>query len=270
MGLMQRLFGPKRSGGVDDTDVRTIDWDPTPQNHATSTPSHGTILIDSPDSGPEVAEIKPIGVVVPRNKQELMEELRKNYADVIELVRKVNTHLDDQGARLTEQESRGRELVEIARQIPALLATLPKLAEQNVQLLGLVERLANESAIGNESLRTAIADQTRATGESAAAVTASISSAAQDQRRAGEALGATINSAITSSTAALTDQLVGVQSATEANARTFDAARIQLESRADELRKAMDQHRTWSVIATVIGVCAIIGTAVVAVVLLTR
>ena len=266
MGLMQRLFGPKR---IEETEVRTIDWDSIPATPRDEMPAR-TILIDSPDSGPEVAEIKPIGVVVPKNKQELMEELRKNYADVIELVRKVNSHLDDQSSRLAEQEARGRELVEIARQIPALLATLPKLAEQNTQLLGLVERLTNESAAGNESLRAAVADQTRAAAESSAAVTSAISAAAQDQRRSGEALGATINAAIFNSASTITDQLGAVHSATESTVRTFDAARIQLEARADDLRKAMDQHRKWSLAATVIGVVAIVATAVVAVVLLSK
>jgi cobalamin biosynthesis Mg chelatase CobN len=276
MGLMQRLFGPKRA---DDLEIRTVDWEsmPTTPREAPE-PRLGTVLIDSPDSGPEVAEVRPIGVVVPKNKQELMEELRKNYADVIELVRKVNTHLDDQGSRLAEQESRGRELMEIARQIPTLLATLPRLAEQNTALLGLVERLAAESAAGNEALRQAVTDQTRATAESSAAlaaaidtaksgIAASVRTAADEQRRAGESTAATLNAAITSSASTLGEQLGSVQSAAEASARSFDAARTQLEARADELRKAMDQHRTWSMVATIVGVVALIGTGVVAVVL---
>lgn len=269
MGLMQRLFGPKR---FEDTEIRTVDWDAIPATPRDETPhSPRTVPIHSAESDePEVAELKPIGAVAPRNKQELMEELRKNYADVIELVRKVNSHLDDQGSRLAEQEARARELVEIARQIPGLLATLPKLAEQNTQLLGLVERLANESAAGNEALRQAVSDQTRAAAESSAAVTAaieatrtgisaSVRTAAEEQRRSGEALGASINAAISSSTTALGDQLGSVHSAAEAGARSFDAARAQLEARADELRKAMDQHRKWSIISAIIGVVAILG-----------
>jgi predicted nucleic acid-binding Zn-ribbon protein len=274
MGLMQRLFGPKR---IDEPEIRTIsDWDSIPVTPGEPREAGGpggsaggqtrTVLIDSPDSGPEVAELKPIGVVVPRNKQELMEELRKNYADVIELVRKVNIHLDEQSSRLAEQESRGREMIEIARQIPALLSALPKLAEQNTQLLGLVERLANESASGNEALRSALAEQAEATAKSGrdlagaidaakANIAGGVRDAAAAHGRTGEALGA---------------QLTSVRTATEANAASFEAARVQLEARADDLRKAMRQHQKWSLVATIIGLVAIVATGVVGVVLFTH
>jgi len=275
MGLMQRLFGPKRGAAVDDAEVRTIDWASTvstPRDEPAFAQRGGAdataVLIDSPEPAPEVAQPRPIDVpptvVVPRNKQELMEELRKNYADVIELVRKVNSHLDDQSSRLAEQESRGRELMEIARQIPTLLATLPRLAEQNAALLGLVERLAGESAGGNEALRAAIAQQTRTTAESGAALAsaitattaglaASVQESTEVQRRSGEALG---------------EQLGSIRAASQAAATGFEAARAQLQVQAEDLRRAMNQHRRWSLIATVIGVVAIVATAVIAVVLL--
>jgi DNA repair exonuclease SbcCD ATPase subunit len=63
------------------------------------------------------AEFKPL-----RNKQELFEELQKNYREVVQLVRKVDTHLD-------EDADRSRKLADIADRVDRTLPSIEKLGE---------------------------------------------------------------------------------------------------------------------------------------------
>ncbi|USN99565.1 MAG: hypothetical protein H6810_02540 [Phycisphaeraceae bacterium] len=63
-------------------------------------------------------------LAAPKNRQELLTELRKNYTEVLGLVRKVDTHLD-------EQSRRSERLLELAEQSARRMDVLPELAEQN-------------------------------------------------------------------------------------------------------------------------------------------
>lgn len=106
-------------------------------------PGHGpgaTVMVDDPVTGThEIAEIKPLGVIAPRNKQELVEELRKSYTEVIDLVRKTNAHLDDQARRQSAQEQRQSQLVELTREMATSLAAIQ---QHNGLLLDALARLS--------------------------------------------------------------------------------------------------------------------------------
>lgn len=56
----------------------------------------------------------------PRTKQELFEELHRNYREVLHLVRKVNTHLD-------REQARGDRMLRVAAQVEAVLPKLQAL-----------------------------------------------------------------------------------------------------------------------------------------------
>ncbi len=63
-------------------------------------------------------------VLAPRNRQELVRELQKNYAEVVNLVRKVDDHLDT-------QSHRSERILELAERSARNMDVLPELVEQN-------------------------------------------------------------------------------------------------------------------------------------------
>lgn len=87
-----------------------------------------------------------------KSKQDLINELRKHYAEVIDLVRKVNAHLDT-------QELRAERVSAIAARVETAASSLPEIRTQSRELNGLVRELT-------DSLRVYAADISRArTGE---------------------------------------------------------------------------------------------------------
>lgn len=89
----------------------------------------------------------------PKNKQELLNELQKNYAEVVSLVRKVDQHLD-------AQDRRSARLMEIAEQIPAALQTLPTIRDETVRLGerldALIQAQASQSGDAQELRRAQV------------------------------------------------------------------------------------------------------------------
>lgn len=83
-------------------------------------------------------------------KQELITELQKNYKEVLEVVRRVQTHLD-------EQEARSTRLMEIVEGVPSALDQLSEHKEQNERLIMAVERLNDTAStshdVSQQSLR---------------------------------------------------------------------------------------------------------------------
>ena len=69
---------------------------PTSSSDAAGAPA-GVEPLGTDDSGEDDRERSPI--LAPRNRQELVKELQKNYAEVLGLVRKVDDHLDTQTHR---------------------------------------------------------------------------------------------------------------------------------------------------------------------------
>ncbi|TVQ60507.1 MAG: hypothetical protein EA378_11600 [Phycisphaerales bacterium] len=67
------------------------------------------------------------GSAAPKNKQELLSELQKNYAEVVSLVRKVDQHLD-------AQDRRSARLMEIAESIPSALEALPAIRAESEKI----------------------------------------------------------------------------------------------------------------------------------------
>lgn len=79
----------------------------------------------------------------PKSKGEMLGELQKNYAEVMELIRKVSGHLD-------EQAERSARLMAIAERIPQALDTLPELREQNEQIIVALRQAADEARSRDE------------------------------------------------------------------------------------------------------------------------
>ncbi len=112
---------------------------------APASPGDSTIDFDAELDGTDEKRLS-----AKKAKQELITELQKNYKEVLELVRRVQTHLDD-------QETRSTRLMEIAERIPAALDHLPEHREQNERLISAVDRLTdtanNNHDVSQQSLR---------------------------------------------------------------------------------------------------------------------
>jgi len=76
------------------------------------------------------AEIAPM----PKSKQELLAELRKNYSEAVSLIRKMDEHLD-------RQEPRSQRLVDLAERMPHGLDSLEQIRAANEELTGSVRDL---------------------------------------------------------------------------------------------------------------------------------
>ncbi|TVQ31860.1 MAG: hypothetical protein EA376_07685 [Phycisphaeraceae bacterium] len=113
------------------------------------------IEIDRDDEGAldreigQLAERRP-GAPAPRNKNEMIAELQKNYEEVLELVRKLDGHLD-------LQERRAERLMEIAERIPAAMDAIPEIRDQGARMVEAVDRLAEATREGDERVAEAVA-----------------------------------------------------------------------------------------------------------------
>lgn len=83
-------------------------------------------------------------IPVPKSKNEIIADLQKNYAEVMELIRKVSNHLD-------RESERSERLMEIAEKIPAALETLPELRAQNEEIIVALRQAAAETAKRDEA-----------------------------------------------------------------------------------------------------------------------
>ncbi len=104
-------------------------------------------------------------LISPRNRSELMTELRGNYAEVIELVRKVNDHLD-------VQETRSSRMMEIAERIPSALEYLPEIQRQNTQVVESLDRCARNSTASADRIGGAVDRLVESTEQQGTSVTA--------------------------------------------------------------------------------------------------
>jgi len=140
----------------------------------------------------EAGERSPI--VAPRSRQEMLGELQKNYAEVLELVRKVSGHLD-------KQDERAARLMEIAERLPAAMDALPQIREQNAQTLSALNRLVELGVAEGESSRAATdelasiktrLEQARETELELVSTMASFRESVSDVSRASERVGVAV------------------------------------------------------------------------------
>ena len=104
-------FGPDDSGTWDDDSTAASAIDDESLGFAPDADE-----ISAPNPAPLATKAKP-----PRNKQELIEELHRNYREVLGLVRKLDNHLDDARARsetIAEVSKRYEELAPAIEHLP--------------------------------------------------------------------------------------------------------------------------------------------------------
>ena len=110
------------------------------------------------DGDSPLVEVRPMavsagGVPARRNKQELMDDLEKSYREVVELVRKVDSHLDKADRRADRMAEVADRLLEAVQRMPDSEHGERRHQEQ-VELLN---RIAEEHSAGVDRLDTALA-----------------------------------------------------------------------------------------------------------------
>jgi hypothetical protein len=97
------------------------------------------MVSDIADDLPDATRSRFLPVV--RSKQDLINDLQKRYTEVVELIQKVDTHLD-------EQSKRQERLLEIAETVPDALAKLPEMHAQTARLTHAIEQLTEATVRG--------------------------------------------------------------------------------------------------------------------------
>jgi len=141
MGMFSKVFGKKsRTNNV-------------AQGVATVRPDEALDL----EVGGDGAVLGPDGAIEyrtpPKSKQELLAEIQRNYQEVLELVRKVDNHLD-------ESSERSQRLFDLADGVPEGMATLVELKNQNEVVTHAIERVT-EIAASTEGHASATVEELR-------------------------------------------------------------------------------------------------------------
>ncbi len=192
-----------------------------------------TVEIDLDEPAPGGAEGSI--ATTPRSRQEMVAELQRSYAEVVELVRKVDNHLD-------RAEERAARLMDIAERLPAALDTVPKIERATERVAEAVERLNETSRDGSERIESAVGRLTEIGMEQHEAIGA-VSGRLDRAEQSGRELATT-----------LTDfrGAVGEMAGAETRvAEALDQMRKTSESRERELTEMLASNRRFTTIAMV-------------------
>lgn len=172
-------------------------------------------------------------------KQELFEELRRNYAEVLELVRKVDGHLD-------LQQQRSERLLQIAERIPEALATLPELRKQNDRVIDALDRIAETADMQTQYAEGASRNLDRACDhlERGAAAQESLTGSLDEFRTA-------------------VHEMSGAQSRVS---DTIESVQRNADERAARLAESIERSQRWIIIAVAMSAVGLLGAIALAVV----
>lgn len=179
---------------------------------------------------------------VPKNRQELLNELRKNYSEVLGLVRKVDGHLD-------EQSHRSDRLLELAESSARNMECLPDLVEQNRRVadaLGDLIELTRDARTRQDSAADRLTRTAVQQLESAQRQTAALQTMQAAMHRAGEA-----DEKMAGSIAGFNDTLGAMSSSTRDLGQTIASMRETDAEREAELARLVASSQKWLVAAVV-------------------
>jgi len=124
MGLFSKMFGRSKSAGGTASGVADVRPD---DPLALEVGDDGAVI----DADGQIEQRNP-----PKSKQELIAEIQRNYQEVLELVRKVDSHLDD-------SSERSKRLFDLAQGVPDGMASIVEVKQQNEVITGAIERVAS-------------------------------------------------------------------------------------------------------------------------------
>lgn len=199
-------------------------------------------IIEAGDGSPDAAGGALSGPI--KSRQELVNELKKNYSEVLEIVRKVDDHLD-QTARRSDQ------MIEIAKDS----------AEQNRRMAEAMLQLVEMTRSGQEHAGT-VSDRMTKTAlqqlEATQQQTTAISKMQSAIHNSGEA-----ERELAESVRGFTGELSGVSKATDNLGSAITAMRETDAEREKELATLVASSQRWLVLAVVACGVLAIGTLIV-------
>ncbi len=249
-GKLARVLGGRDSHATVPRPSRPVEVAPPPELNARSEDD----MVASEDNEPrlglehepvvtvsteEIEDVEDQRVPTPRNKQELMAELQRNYTEMVSLIRKVDQHLD-------AQDSRSKRMLEIAERMPEALDALPALREQTGELTAAVNRLTDVTASGHARADEHLERQTQ-----------TLSEVRDLAARSGE-----IEQQVSEMLSSFDDTLENVSGSTDRLGVVLQKMQERDEHRDTQLAQAISQNQKW--MTTVLVLCLTsVGTAVV-------
>lgn len=195
-----------------------------------------SVRVGSGGGGDESAESK---LATPRNRQEMLEELTQNYREVVSLVRKVDSHLD-------EQRERSDALLVIAQRIDE---ALPVLTEAPRALKDSIETLREETT-------RAIRESGEGQASRLDRVHQSLEVVAEEVVKSGDAQGRLIHTM-----AEFRETLSDIGRSSDRTSDVLQSIDERRAEREEQLTRMLATSRTWMVA----GLAASLGLAVIAV-----
>lgn len=176
-----------------------------------------------------------------RSKQQLLDQLRDNYEEVLRVVRKVDGQLD-------QQQRRGERMLEIAEH--TVHGRLPELREETRKVGDAIDRLATGIGRGQDRLEKGVADQVAAIER----VQGLLSELVENDRSLGESLVEFRRTA------------AGMAIATERLGGVLAGMQERAEKRDEQIAAVLDRSQKTLVTVLVLGIVSV-AAAVVMVVL---
>lgn len=240
--------GGPQDDAIDDDDRIAIDHEPIAATPAPSSVPMTASTTAERDPEPEDDDFS-MSLSTRRGKQEMLNQLRRNYDEVLGIVRKVDQHLDDQARR-------SERMLEIAEQTSRHLENLGPMNENTARMAEAMTQLIEITRTGNDS---------------AAATGAELMKAASNQLEQQREQTSTLREVKTSidavgehdremadSIKGFTDTIGGVKTATNELGTAITAMRENDAERERELAQIVSRSQRW-LIATVVvvGVVAV-------------
>jgi methyl-accepting chemotaxis protein len=191
-------------------------------------------------------------IISPRNRQELIKELQKNYTEVLGLVRKVDDHLDT-------QSQRSERLLELAERSARNMDAIPELVEQNRRVadaLGDLIELTRDARTRNDAAVDRLNKTAIEQLEAGQRQTAALQSMQSAIHRSGEA-----EAEMARSIGGFNETLTDMSASTRDLGDTISQLRETDAEREAELAKLVSSGQKWLVAAVVL--CALMAVIVV-------
>lgn len=195
-------------------------------------------------------------ILAPRNRQELIKELQKNYSEVLGLVRKVDDHLDT-------QSHRSERLLELAERSARNMDAIPELVEQNRRVADALGDLIELTRDARTRSDTAV-DRLNKTAieqlEAGQRQTAALQSMQSAIHRSGEA-----EAEMARSIGGFNETLTDMSASTRDLGDTISQLRETDSEREAELARLVSSGQKWLVAAVVL--CAVMAVVAVGLVI---
>lgn len=184
-----------------------------------------------PKGGPRPSS-KVVEVSAPRSRQEIFEDLQRNYREAVELIRKVDGHLD-------RDEARAEQFIAIARRLDDTRPTVESLPEH---VSGAAEQIV-------EAVRTtSLAEEKRA--QRLEQILARLGAHVERSSEAHVELTTTMSS--------FRETLAEIAESNRATSRTLESMERRRSEREEDMARLVTSSRNWMLVA--LGLCVAMGT----------